>query len=281
VLRGVEHLGRRPGLDDLALPHHDDAVGQPADHPEVVADHDHGRASVAERPQPVDDDALHLGVEGRGRLVRHDQLGPDGEGGGYEGALPQPSRQLARSRAEPRLRVGHPHLGQRLEGSCPSLPRREPRVEAQGVVDLAADRPQRVERDERVLQHEADPGPADATPSRLAEGGEVGVAEREAARRDGPVGEAEQRARRDALARAGLADHGDALAGREDERDTVDDRPGAERDPEVVDHEQGSGGGHGVPPPRRARPRPSTVAAAAVSTTASPGNTVIHQAVVT
>ena len=281
MLRCVQHLAGRAGLDDLARPHHDDPVGQPAHDPEVVADHQHGRPPVAQRAQPVDDDPLHLGVERGGRLVGHDQLGPDSEGGGDERPLAQPARQLARAGAEPSLRVGHAHLGERLQGPLPPLTGREAGVQPERVVDLPADRAERVERDERVLQHQAHPGAAHPTPGTLAEAGEVGVAERQAAGVDRAAGEPQQGARRHALARARLAHDRHALAGVERERDSVDDRAGAERDAEAVHDEQGTGGAHEAPPPRRASPRPSTVADAAVSTTASPGNTVIHHALVT
>ena len=44
VLRVGEDLRRRPGLDDLALGHHADAVGDLADDAEVVGDEQHRHA---------------------------------------------------------------------------------------------------------------------------------------------------------------------------------------------------------------------------------------------
>ena len=113
-----------------------------------------------------------------------------------------------------RTRVGHADRGEELEHPSAALRPGHPFVEAQRVVDLAADRAQRVERDERVLQDEADVAAADAAPLAFAGTPSSRPPMRsvlDSAREPRP-GQAEQRARGDALARAGLADDRDALA---------------------------------------------------------------------
>ena len=54
--------------------------------------------------------------------------------------------------------VGHADLGEQLECSGSAGGRGSDTVQLQRLDDLVADRPQRVEGDERILQHEPDSG---------------------------------------------------------------------------------------------------------------------------
>ncbi len=60
-------------LDDAAALEHDDAVGH-AHGREAVRDDD-GRPPLGERPEPLEDRVLGLGVERRGGLVEHEDVG--------------------------------------------------------------------------------------------------------------------------------------------------------------------------------------------------------------
>ena len=63
-------------LDDLALVHDGDPVGEVGDHAHVVRDqHDRGAELVAAAAQQVEDLGLHGDVEGGGRLVGDDDPG--------------------------------------------------------------------------------------------------------------------------------------------------------------------------------------------------------------
>ena len=81
VGRVVVHLDGRAQLDQLAQVHDPDGVGHVADHGQVVGDHDVGRGSPAllEVLHQVEDLGLDGDVEGRDRLVGHDQLGLEGQ----------------------------------------------------------------------------------------------------------------------------------------------------------------------------------------------------------
>ena len=80
----VAHDGVRRALgDDLALRHHDDPVGDVADHVHVVLDEQHGHAVLA---QVLDVAEQRLGqrrVHPGHRLVEHDHLGADHQRPGH------------------------------------------------------------------------------------------------------------------------------------------------------------------------------------------------------
>ena len=69
-------LRRRADLDDLAHVHHRDAIGEVADHGQVVRDEDLGQVQLRlEVAEQVDEGRLHGDVEGRGGLVEDHHLG--------------------------------------------------------------------------------------------------------------------------------------------------------------------------------------------------------------
>jgi ABC-type dipeptide/oligopeptide/nickel transport system ATPase component len=85
-------LLRRAGLHHLAVAHDDDPVAHGADHPQIVADEEIGEAVLLlQVAQQIDDLRLHRHVEGRGRLVQHDQLRFQDQGAGDGDALPLPA----------------------------------------------------------------------------------------------------------------------------------------------------------------------------------------------
>ena len=97
-------------------------------------------------------------------------------------------------------------------------------VRANRLDDLAADRVERIERGERVLEHRADLAAADPAHLRVrqavdAPAVEADLAAGDAARR---VDEPDDRRPGDRLAGAGLADHAEHLAARDLEADVVD-----------------------------------------------------------
>jgi len=80
--------------------------------------------------------------------------------------------------------------------------------------DVPADRHRRVERGKRVLEHSADAAAEEPTPALAVEPAEVLALELDAAVDGGSVGEQiEDRPGNRALARAGLADQSQRLAG--------------------------------------------------------------------
>jgi hypothetical protein len=307
----LEHLRRGSLLDDHPVGHDEHPVGDTQHHRQVVADEQHPGAVVAQLTQQPEHTGLDGLVQCGGGLVGDDQPGFAGDARGDEGSLPLPAGELPGALAGPQLGVGQAHPFQELDGARAARGGVEAGVQGERVADLAADRPQGVQRDERVLRDEADG--AAAQPAQAPSGQREHVLPG-----DGQLGgghprtlpsEADDAAGGDALARTRLTDDRDALAGRHLEADAVDDAPLAtaapgppllldvprpppvrERDDQVPDAQ------HGLGRPRRPRPphlldrpahaallfrfwmpRPMTVAAAALATIARPGKKVIHQ----
>ncbi|KZX19664.1 hypothetical protein ACH61_03240 [Rathayibacter tanaceti] len=142
-------------------------------------------------------------------------------------------------------------------------------MQAERIADLAADRAQRVEREQRILRDEAHGSTAQPPQDALAGADHLRTADTDAAGHRASA-QPQQGPRGDALARPGLADDRDALPRLDPERDPVHDLDPVERDPQAIDDQRA----HRTP---RRRP-PRTVVAIVVSTIASPGNTVSHQA---
>jgi hypothetical protein len=293
-------------LDDLAVAHHGDVVGQPGHHREIVADQDDRRPALLGLGQQVEDLRLHGHVEGGGRLVGDQQLRVEGDRRGDERALPQPAGELVRALPGTHLRLGYADGGQQLDDALGPQPAVSPAMQLERLGDLGSDPPQLVERDQCVLQHEADLLATDPAPGSLAERAQVGAAELDPVGRDPgvPTREPDQGACGDALAGAGLADDRQAATWVGGERDPLHHLGVAEGHPQVLHGEQGlpAMGGRAVPPSgallrglcrgrgddgHRAAPssrccsvRPNEVTASATRTMTRPGRISSHQDVV-
>ena len=92
-----EDVLRRAGLHHRAAVHHGDAVGQPRDDADVVADQ-HGRDAELglQLRQQVHDLGLDRGVEARGRLVGDQERRLAGQRHGDHGPLAHAARQAVR-----------------------------------------------------------------------------------------------------------------------------------------------------------------------------------------
>ncbi len=224
--------------------HHRYVVGEPADDGEVVADEQQRGTVEFVPPQQVQHLRLHRDVQRGGRLVGQHQGRPGRYRRGDERPLAQPARQLVGvlPRAPPRL--GHADVVEQREHLGGDLGTRDDPVGAQHLRDLGTDRAQRVQRHQRVLEHQPDPPAAHGPPLRLGERGQVLPGEKEPARAYGgiPAGEADEGARGDALTRAGLPHQRQAAARVQGERDIADGvhrfAAGREGDTEAVDDQQ-------------------------------------------
>ena len=162
VLGRGQHLLRRPGLDHPAEVHHRDPVGDVPRQPEVVGDHEDAETELlTELEQEREDLAADRRVEAGDRLVGDQQLRLEGERAGDQHALPLATGQLVRVAQEQRLR--RPQPGRRQGGRHP-LGLARPRlgdqlVDPQALGDRVVDGVPRVERAERVLEHELDVAP--------------------------------------------------------------------------------------------------------------------------
>ena len=96
VLRRPEKLLRRPLFDKLASIEEADPVGHVAGKTHLVRDQQHGIAVLGgQLPDDLKDLAYHLGVQGRGRLVKQQDLGLHGQSPGDGDALLLSAGELA------------------------------------------------------------------------------------------------------------------------------------------------------------------------------------------
>ena len=94
VLRVLDHLARRPLLDDPAQVHDGDPIGVVGCSREVVRDHQHREALVSELVEDGQDPGPDRHVEHRDGLVGDEKLGTKDEARGDRHSLPLPARKL-------------------------------------------------------------------------------------------------------------------------------------------------------------------------------------------
>ena len=126
MLRVGEDLRRRAGLDDLALGHHADAVGDLAHDAEVVGDEQHRHAVLGLEPgEQFEDLRLHGDVERGRRLVGDQQFRLVGERHGDHHALALAAGKLVRIGVEPLFRLADADLA-RAVPACVAAPAARP-----------------------------------------------------------------------------------------------------------------------------------------------------------
>ena len=112
----AKRRGGGAGLDDLALLHHRDAVGDAADDAEVVGDEQHRHAlGLLHLGEQVEDAGLDGDVEGGGRLVGDQDVGAVGERHRDHHPLALAAGELVRVGAEALLGVADADAGQEVE----------------------------------------------------------------------------------------------------------------------------------------------------------------------
>ena len=153
VLRALVHLVGRALFDDAAEVHHRDAVADVTDEREVVGDEEVGDAELLlQVAEQVDDVGLDRHVETADRLVEHEELGGQREGARDGDALQLAAGELARVAVAV---VGiEAHGAQQLAHSVLALLLVQVEVVPHRLGEAVGDRRQRVERRERVLEHE-------------------------------------------------------------------------------------------------------------------------------
>ena len=232
---------RRSLLDDAPGVHHRHAVGEVGDHRQVVGDVQRGDAvaagEIAHRGQH---ERLGAHVEAGGRLVEHDHRRAAGERHRQPDPLLLAAGQLVRVAAQELRRAGQQDLAHHLDGpGPPSLVGAPEAVELHHLEELRADPQRRVQRGRRVLRHVADQLAPGIAQRPLVErqhrgGADLHRAGSESHAAPGVTEHAEADRR---LARAGLADETQHLAGSDREIDLVDDVVAgrADLDAEVAD----------------------------------------------
>ncbi len=157
MLGVVDDLVYRSLLDDPAVVHHQHVIGDPGYDGQVMADQQYAAAVIGQGAQQSQDPRLHGDVERGGRFVGHQHVGASGQCRGDQGTLPQTAGELMRIVAPPVGRIGNAHGGKEFLDGRHSLPTRDPHR----LGDLGLHGPQRVQRGQRVLQHEPDLAAAD------------------------------------------------------------------------------------------------------------------------
>ena len=203
-------------LDDLAVLHHADPVGDLAHDAEVVGDEQKRHAEpLLQILQQRDDLRLHGDVERGGRLVGDQEIGLVGERHGDHHALALAAGKLMRITVEPAFRIADADLSEHLDDARARRLAGEAAVQQQNLADLLLDRMQRIERGHRLLEDDGDVVAAHAPHVAFGKLYQVAALVEDAAR--GMVGggigeELEDRERGHRFAGAGFADQGRALA---------------------------------------------------------------------
>src|SRR6266850_4021478 len=279
VLRRMEHVADRADLYDTARIHDRDAIGGLGDDPHVVRDQHYRRAALARDALDERDDLrLHRHVERSGRLVGDQQDRLCGERKRDDHALAHAAGELVRVMVQPCPRSRDADFGEQRQCPLSQQLSREPEMRADRLLELLADRVERIERAERILEHDADAPAADGAQRcvrKLVDAlpFEPDLARGEAPRRleqphDGEAGER--------LAGARLSHHAEHFAARHGERHVIDRdqraAPRAELDPQVLRLKNHRSFGF-----RASRSQsPSKLTDSTRVTSATPGNTVIH-----
>ncbi len=227
VPRAGEQLVALAPLHDPPRVEDVDLVTEAGDDPEVVGDHDErGVGALDELLEQGEDLRLDRDVEGGRRLVGDEQTGLAGQGHRDEGALAHPAAHLVGVVLETAVGVGDADPLEQVPGDRHGGLARHLLVPLQDLGDLAADRDDRVQRGERVLEDHRDVAAAAVAQVGVGEPEQVGsLEERLALDRVPAAGEQpHDRERGDRLPAAGLADEADGLAGPDVEADAVDGR---------------------------------------------------------
>ena len=236
-------LCRAPGLDDFAVLHHADPIGDPAHDGQVVGDEEHrhalGRLQLC---QKLKDLGLDRDVERRGGFVGDQEVGAVGERHGDHHPLPLPARKLVGIGAEAAFRVLDPHLVKEVQHPTPRVRTGNALVEREAFGKLLFQRVERVEGGHRLLEDEADIVAADIAEPLFAGAHHLLAIVADGAGDGGAVAEERDgRKRRHRFAGARFADERHRLALGEAEGDALHGLGHgsvlAEADPKVADVE--------------------------------------------
>ena len=250
VLRRLEDFGDGIFLDDLAVLHHADPVGDLADDAEVVGDEQHGHAEPGlQLLEKLEDLRLDGDIERGGRLVGDQQVRLVGERHRDHHALALAAGQLMRIALQPRFGIGDADLRQQFEDARARRRAGHAAMQEQDFADLLLDRVQRIERGHRLLEDDGDVGAANLANVPLGQAEQIlalehHLAGRMARRRIRQQLHDRQRGRR--FSRSRLADQRQRLALLDAERDAIDRQrrasTRAECDRQFLDGEQRLGG---------------------------------------
>ena len=244
------------GLNHPSLFHNHDAIAILRRQPEIVSDEHAGHPPIGrEIVDQVHDGLLGRHIEPGRRLVRDQQSRLAGQGDGDHDTLTHTAGQFERVRPVALLGIVDAHLLENLDGFCLEPVARRIGVLAQDIADLIAHRPDRIERDFRVLKDHRDFAAADLAQITLGRGQHVHAAKGNIAAGCPARGieDAHHVEGRDRFAGPAFADDADHFAFSDLEPDIVErlDDPlaGPELDRKAIDRQDGDwrGLGHRFP----------------------------------
>ena len=151
--RPGQHLAARPALDDGAVAHHVDSVGDAPNEPEIVADEHERRAEAAAQcVDELENLRLDRDVESGRRFVGDDQARIVGDRHGDHHALALSAGEFVRIGAKPARPPGETHVVEKLRRAPAGLRAAQSAVRDHRLGDLGADRIERVEGRHRFLK---------------------------------------------------------------------------------------------------------------------------------
>ena len=161
MLRPLEDVVDRTGLDDLAVLHDDDAVGDLGHHAEVMRDEQHARTAPLLQLADQDEDLLLRGdVERRRRFVGNEQGGIEGQRRGDHHALTLSAGDLVGVDVVELRWIGQMCRGHHFQHAGAACGGIHVRVDAQHLVDLRAAGLHGIERGHRLLEDHRHAGAA-------------------------------------------------------------------------------------------------------------------------
>ena len=252
MARPAQHVLGQAFLDHAAVLHHHHAVGDLGHDAEVMGDEQHaGVAPLAQLLDQFQDLRLRGDVERRGRLVRDEQHGIQHERRRDHDPLALAAGELMRIDVDQAVRLGQAHGLHHLEHALAPRSVVLIGVDGEHLGDLVADTHHRIERRHRLLEDHRHA--VAAHPPQLARRlrQEIVALEQDTAGHGRELArqQAHDGVRGDRLARSGLADDADDLAGLNRERDLLDRilavRALRQLHRQAVDFEHGSCCGHG------------------------------------
>ena len=210
MLRARKHFLRRTLLDDLALGHDADTVGDPPHDVEIMRDEEHRHPGLGLEPgEQFQNLRLHGHVQRSCRLVGDEEIRLVGERRGDHDTLPLPAGKLVRIGAKPAFRLADADLGEKLQDSRAEGCAAHAPVQLERLADLLLHGVEWIERGHRLLKDHRDLVAAHIAQGSLVGGEQLLPLEQHRAagvmrRRVGE--ELDDRERRDRLAGPRLAD---------------------------------------------------------------------------
>ena len=214
MLRVAEQFADHRRFDDPAGVHHRHAIGHLGDDAEVVRDQEQRQAeALLQIAEQIEDLGLNGHIECSRRLVGDEQGWIARQRNRDQGPLAQAAGEVVRIIADASLRIRHAYCRQQLDGALPGGASARDAVDGERLLDLAADREDRVQGRHRLLEDQRDSRAANLLHRSFVELHQVAPVEphRSAGDATRTIDQPKDRQRRHRLAAAGFTDQAERL----------------------------------------------------------------------